>query len=55
METTVEHRGLTDAEAVLRNGRDEADTPPEPPSPNRIGQFAAQLTHFFAAMLLTPS
>ncbi|WP_316574769.1 cation-translocating P-type ATPase [Nocardia canadensis] len=51
METTVEHRGLTDAEAVLRHRRDGANTLPEPPPPNRIAQFAAQLSHFFAAML----
>ncbi|MGS2811411.1 cation-translocating P-type ATPase [Nocardia sp. MW-W600-9] len=51
MAMAVERLGLTDAEAVLRHRRDGANALPEPRPPNRIAQFAAQLTHFFAAML----
>ncbi|WP_280217167.1 cation-translocating P-type ATPase [Nocardia neocaledoniensis] len=53
MQTAVDSRGLTDAEAAARHRRDGANTLPESPPPNRIAQFAAQLTHFFAAMLWT--
>ncbi|MFJ2666368.1 cation-translocating P-type ATPase [Nocardia fluminea] len=51
MATTVDQLGLTDAEAALRHRRDGPNTMPSPPRPNRVVQFAAQLTHFFAAML----
>ncbi|WP_328714095.1 cation-transporting P-type ATPase [Nocardia salmonicida] len=51
MAITVDRPGLTDAEATLRRRRDGPNTMPEPPRPNRVAQFAAQLTHFFAAML----
>ena len=51
MAITVDRPGLTDAEATLRHRRDGPNTMPEPPRPNRVAQFAAQLTHFFAAML----
>ncbi|WP_280339601.1 cation-translocating P-type ATPase [Nocardia neocaledoniensis] len=53
MQTAVDSRGLTDAEAAARHRREGANTLPEPPPPHRIAQFAAQLTHFFAAMLWT--
>ncbi|MFC9962610.1 cation-translocating P-type ATPase [Nocardia ignorata] len=49
--TTVGYRGLTSAEAAVRHRRDGANALPATPPPNRISQFAGQLTHFFAAML----